>query len=123
MKELTDAQFRARLKEAGWKDHEIDEEMKSIAACEEADETAGAPPDSGAARGSMAGFYYGTEWREEKPDQPGWWWCLGPNRILHVMRQRAFGDRLCAHMINEWIPVDEMANVLWAGPIPQPKEP
>lgn len=42
MKELTDEEFRARLREAGWKEHEIDEELKAIHADEEADETAGA---------------------------------------------------------------------------------
>lgn len=62
-------------------------------------------------------------WSEEVPDQEGWWWCLGPNRIVHVKRQRAFGDRLCAHMISEWVPVDEIKNVLWAGPIPPPRYP
>lgn len=72
-------------------------------------------------------LFYGSTWTETKPRDEGWWWLLigKDHDIVRLRRQRAFGNRLCAFVgiYRQWMPLDEINNALWAGPIPYPQEP
>lgn len=71
-------------------------------------------------------------WSNSPPLQEGWFftaargttWSLLATMVVLVKRQRAYGRRLCElHPIEGWIPVDEIENAMWAGPIAHPIEP
>jgi hypothetical protein len=81
------------------------------------------------ARGSTARQSGLTVWQEQLPDREGHWWMTqnGKLSVVNVKRQRAYGDRLVAHLPNGQGPfaLEEIENyrLLWAGPIPHPVEP
>lgn len=81
------------------------------------------------ARGSTARLKGLTVWQEQLPDREGHWWLLqnGKASVINVKRQRAYGDRLVAHLPNGQGPfaLDEIegSRLLWAGPIAYPAEP
>lgn len=76
---------------------------------------------------SSTRLFYGSTWTETKPDQEGFWWLLlgKEHDVVRVRRQRAYGNRLCAFVgiYREWMPIEEIENALWAGPVSYPQEP
>lgn len=66
-------------------------------------------------------------WTSDKPTQEGWYWLLYRDTavVSQVKPFRAFGGRLCSHhpIFANIVPVEEIRNELWAGPIPYPVEP
>jgi hypothetical protein len=67
------------------------------------------------------------EWSEDTPTGEGWFWLLrgAEANIVRVRRQRAYGNRLCAHIKpeGELFVITDIPNALWSGPILQPVEP